>query len=87
MPNGLNWMAFTMRFQDTIEAKGLWGYFDGTAVSPTLSSPPTAAEETALAQWTKEDHSAKALLTHRIPDSTPIQYESTAKCPSKTDGT
>jgi gag-polypeptide of LTR copia-type/Pol polyprotein, beta-barrel domain len=72
MPTGLNWTAFAMRFQDAIEAKGLWGYFDGTAVCPVLSKPPKPEEELALTQWIKEDRSAKALLTHRIPDSTLI---------------
>ena len=72
MPTGLNWTAFAMSFQDAIKAKGLWGYFDGTAVCPVLSSPPKPNEELALTQWIKEDRTAKALLTHRIPDSTLI---------------
>jgi len=72
MSNGLNWTTFIMHFQDAIEAKGLWGYFDGTSVCPTLSATPTAEEESALTLWIKEDRSAKALLTHRIPDSTLI---------------
>jgi gag-polypeptide of LTR copia-type len=72
MANGLNWTAFSMRFQDTVEAKGLWGYFDGMTTQPAISTPPTADEEEALAKWVKEDCTAKALLTHRIPDSTLI---------------
>jgi gag-polypeptide of LTR copia-type len=73
MPTGLNWTTFAMHFQDAIEAKGLWGYFDGTAVCPVLSTPLKPEEELALTQWIKEDRSAKALLIHRIPDSTLIQ--------------
>jgi gag-polypeptide of LTR copia-type len=73
MPTGLNWTTFAMRFQDAIEAKGLWGHFDGTAVCPILSESPKPKEELALTQWIKEDCSAKALLTHRIPDSTLTQ--------------
>jgi hypothetical protein len=61
---GLNWTAFSMHFEDAIHAKGLWGHFDGSVPEPTLSLPPTADEETALAQWRKDDLSAKALLTH-----------------------
>ena len=72
MLTGLNWTAFTMHFQDTIEAKGLWGYFDGTTVLPVLSLPPTAEEESALTQWIKDNCSTKALLTHSIPNSTLI---------------
>jgi gag-polypeptide of LTR copia-type len=73
MATGLNWTTFAMRFQDAIEAKGLWGYFDGTAVCPVLSKPPKPEEELALTQWIKEDRSAKALLTHHNPDSTLIR--------------
>jgi gag-polypeptide of LTR copia-type len=73
MPTGLNWTTCAMHFQDAIEAKGLWGYFDGTAVCPVLSTPAKPEEELALTQWIKEDHSAKSLLTHHIPDSTLIQ--------------
>jgi hypothetical protein len=61
-----------MRFEDAIRAKGLWGHFDGSVAMPTVSSPAIADEETALAQWNKDDLSAKALLTHQIPDSTLI---------------
>jgi hypothetical protein len=64
MTNGLNWIAFSMRFQDAVEAKSLWGYFDGTITQPTVSTPPAAGEEDALAKWVKEDRTAKALLTH-----------------------
>jgi gag-polypeptide of LTR copia-type len=76
MTNSLNWIAFSMRFQDAVEAKSLWGYFDGTITQPTVSTPPAAGEEDALAKWVKEDRTAKALLTHRIPDSTLIRVHS-----------
>jgi hypothetical protein len=65
----LNWTAFSIRFQEAIEAKGFWGHFDGTSLKPVVSSPPATGEEDALNQWTKNEHSTKALLTHRIPDS------------------
>jgi hypothetical protein len=71
LPTGLNWTAFSIRFQEPIEAKGFWGHFDGTAAEPTLSSP-MADEEAACNQWLKDECSAKALLTHCIPDSTLI---------------
>jgi len=64
LATGLNWTAFSMRFEDAIRAKGLWGHFDGSISKPTVSSPATADEVTALAQWDKDDLSAKALLTH-----------------------
>ena len=73
LATGLNWTAFSMHFEDAIRAKGLWGHFDGSISKPTVSSPATADEVTALAQWDKDDLSAKALLTHRIPDSTLIR--------------
>jgi hypothetical protein len=73
LPTGLNWTTFSIRFQEAIEAKGFWGHFDGTSPKPTVSSPPAAGEQEVLDQWTKNERSAKALLTHRIPDSTLIR--------------
>ena len=72
MPTGLNWTTFAMHFQDAIETKGLWGYFDGTAICPVLPAAPTPEQELALTQWIKEHRSAKALLTHCISDLTLI---------------
>jgi hypothetical protein len=72
LPNGLNWTASSMCFQDAVEAKGLWGHFEGTSTQLAVSTPPAAGEEEALAQWTKENRTAKTLLTHRIPNSTLI---------------
>jgi gag-polypeptide of LTR copia-type len=85
MPMGLNWTAFTMRFQDAMEAKGLWGYFDGTAICPTLSLSLTAEEQAAHTQWIKEDRTAKALLTHCIPDSTLIRIHGKASLKDRWD--
>jgi hypothetical protein len=73
LATGLNWTAFSMRFEDAIQAKGLWGHFDSSNAKPTVSSPATADKTTALAKWEKDNLSAKALLTHRIPDSTLIR--------------
>jgi hypothetical protein len=73
MPTGLNWTAFSIRFQEAIEAKGFWGHFDDSSPQPILSSPPTAEEQAVLDQWLKNERSAKALLTHHIPDSTLIR--------------
>jgi hypothetical protein len=71
LPTGLNWTAFSIRFQEAIEAKGFWGHFDGTSPKPTLTEPPVTGEQNALRnQWLKGERSAKALLTHHIPDST-----------------
>jgi hypothetical protein len=78
LPTGLNWTAFSMHFEDAIRAKDLWGHFDGSIAMPTVSSPPTADEETALAQWNKDDLTAKALLTHCIPNSTLIRIHGKA---------
>jgi hypothetical protein len=64
LPIGLNWTVFSIRFQETIEAKGFWGHFDGTSPKPTVRSPPAAGEQEALDQWTKNERSTKALLTH-----------------------
>ena len=76
LPTGLNWTAFSIHFKEAIEAKGFWGHFDGTSPKPTISSPPKKGEANALDQWLKDEQSAKALLTHRIPDSTLIRIHS-----------
>jgi hypothetical protein len=78
LANGLNWTAFSMRFQDAVEAKGLWGHFDGTTTQPAVSNPPTTDEQEALTKWVKDERTAKALLTHRIPDSTLIRVHGKA---------
>jgi hypothetical protein len=70
---GLNWTAFSIHFKEAIEAKGFWGHFDGTSLELIVNSPPGAGEQEALNQWMKDEHSAKALLTHHIPDSTLIR--------------
>ena len=70
--SGLNWAIFSLRFQDAIEAKGYWGHFDGTETRPataTAGTSPTDEELAAIAQWDKDERSAKSLLTQKIPDS------------------
>ena len=69
-----NWAIFGFRFQDAVEAKGYWGHFNGTVSRPTAANPasPTATETTAIAQWDKDERSAKSLLTQKLPDSTVI---------------
>ena len=71
---GANWAIFGFRFQDAVEAKGYWGHFDGTVSRPTAADPaaPTAAETAAIAQWDKDERSAKSLLTQKLPDSTVV---------------
>jgi len=70
---GLNWTMFSIHFQEAIKAKGFWGHFDGSVPQPSVSDPPTAAEAALAAQWDKDECSAKALLTHCIPDSTLVR--------------
>jgi hypothetical protein len=57
-----------------VEAKGYWGHFDGMVGRPTAADPaaPTATEMTAIAQWDKDERSAKSLLTQKLPDSTVV---------------
>ena len=70
----LNWAIFSLHFQDAVEAKGYWGYFDGSTPCPT---PITVAAEdqtmmidnSPVEQWNKEERLAKSLLTQKIPDS------------------
>jgi len=76
--SGLNWVIFSLCFQDTVEAKGYWGHFDGTSECPavpkledlpamTAAPTPTtpSAEDLAAAanQWDKDEQLAKSLLT------------------------
>ena len=81
---GLNWMMFTICFQDAMEAKYLWGHFNGSKPRPAVTMIPPTADDTPLAtvevsttdnvqliaQWGKDESLAKALLTHCIPNST-----------------
>ena len=73
---GSNWVIFYIHFMDMIEVKGFWDHFDGSASPPSVSEPPTAAETAAKNQWDKDEHSAKALLTQWLPDSTVMEIHS-----------
>ena len=72
--SGSNWAIFVFRFEDAVEAKGFWGHFDGTVSKPVAANPsaPTATETAAIAQWDKDERSAKSLLTQKLPDSTVV---------------
>ena len=70
---GDNWAIFYIWFMDAVEAKGFWDHFDGSSTAPALSTTATAAEIAAKAQWDKDEHSAKTLLTQKLPDSTVME--------------
>ncbi len=53
--SGFNWAIFLVHFQDTIEAKGFWGHFDGSNPILALSSPATADELVAKGQWNRDE--------------------------------
>jgi len=55
---------------DTVDAKGFWGHFDGSAVKPTTSRPPKEEELAVISLWEKNERSSKSLLTQKIPDYT-----------------
>ncbi|KIM45005.1 hypothetical protein M413DRAFT_25393 [Hebeloma cylindrosporum] len=75
---GLNWVIFSVRFQDAVEAKGFWGHFDAAAPAPTGGTAATPAPTMVVSndvlaaqlQWDKNERLAKSLLTQKIPDST-----------------
>src|ERR1700678_1497363 len=75
-PTGSNWIVFLFRFQDAINAKGLWGHFDGTSKMPALSTPPSELELAAKTQWEKDECSSKSLLIQKLPDSTMVLIHS-----------
>ena len=52
--SGLNWVIFSLHFQDAIEAKGYWGHFDGTDLHPvvTQTSPPSTSATTKMSATT-----------------------------------
>ena len=60
---GDNWAIFYVRFMDTVEAKGFWSHFDGSSSPPVMTATSSDTEKTALAQWEKDERSAKTLLT------------------------
>jgi hypothetical protein len=65
--SGSNWAIFVFRFEDAVKAKGFWSHFDRSASAPAVANPtaPTTAETAALAQWDKDECSAKSLLTQK----------------------
>jgi hypothetical protein len=67
LANGLNWTAFSMCFQDAVEAKGLWGHFDGTTTQLAVSTPPTTDEEEALPNGSKTNVRRKLSLLTEFP--------------------
>jgi len=68
-----NWAIFVFCFQDAVKAKGFWDHFDGSASRPIVANAiPTAAETIATAQWDKDKHSARSLLTQKLLDSTVV---------------
>jgi len=69
--DGLNWAIFSICFEDAVQVKGFWGHFSGTTPHPTASikSAPTAEELAAIKKWDKDEHSARSLLTQKLPDS------------------
>jgi hypothetical protein len=71
--SGSNWAIFVFRFQDAVEAKGFWDHFDGSSSRPiAANATPMAAETVAMAQWDKDERSARSLLTQKLPDSTVV---------------
>ncbi|KAJ7189825.1 hypothetical protein GGX14DRAFT_382857, partial [Mycena pura] len=66
--NGANWLIFTSRFKNFIDAKLLWGHFDGTTTRP---SPPAAQAE--IDEWVKHESEARNYLGQRLEDSTFLQ--------------
>ncbi|PPQ88344.1 hypothetical protein CVT24_010048, partial [Panaeolus cyanescens] len=71
-PSGKNWAIFKVRFQDAVEGKGTWGHFDGTEKCPVVAADakPSADETAAIEKWNRDERSAKALLTQKLPDAT-----------------
>ena len=68
--SSMNWAIFSLCFQDAIEAKGYWGHFNGTEPCPVAAAATssTAEEVAAIAQWDKDEWSAKTLLIQKIPN-------------------
>ncbi|KAG6826630.1 hypothetical protein H0H92_015067 [Tricholoma furcatifolium] len=76
---------FSICFKGTVEVKGFWGHSDETSSKPAApavaeackpkvlpsaaAGTTTAPEMTALALWKMNVHTAKSLLTQKIPSS------------------
>jgi hypothetical protein len=82
---GTNWAIFSLWFQVTVEAKELWGHFDGQSENPakpllsldegSRAQPLSSLDDDEideLAKWTKNESLAKHLLVQRIPNSTAL---------------
>ena len=60
---GMNWAIFSVCFQDSVEAKGFWGHFNGTTTCPvavdiivTATDGTTATvNDTSAREWWDKD--------------------------------
>ncbi|KAF8550141.1 hypothetical protein OG21DRAFT_1420155, partial [Imleria badia] len=77
---GTNWAIFAFRFQTAVEAKDMWGHFDGTAAKPMFTSPimMSTDETDEHNKWRKNKGISKHLLTQCIPDSTALKLRKLA---------
>ena len=59
---GTNWAIFTFCFQTAVEAKDMWGHFNGTVAKPLFSSPMSTDKAEEYKKWRKNEGIAKHLL-------------------------
>jgi hypothetical protein len=49
-PTGSNWVIFSMRFQEAMEANQKWGHFDGSATRPAPTDDKNPTDDKTKAQ-------------------------------------
>ena len=74
-PNGVNWVIFSMRFWEAMQATHRWDYFDGSKPHPEPKDKdkPMDAETEARDKWDYKDLIARYLLSQHLPDTTTIR--------------
>ncbi len=66
-----NWPIFAIRFVAAVQAKGVYGHFDGTSSYPKAANPEklTDEEAKAIVNWDDDEATAYYMLQQKIPDS------------------
>ena len=86
-PNGSNWVIFSMRFQEAMEANLKWSHFDGSATRPVPKDAknPTDDEKKSGLAWDQDEVMARYLLSQRLPDSTAVRLKGLASAKERWD--
>ncbi len=66
-----NWPIFAIRFVAAVQAKGVYGHFDGSSTYPKVVNPAKLTDDEAkdIVLWNEDEATAYYMLQQKIPDS------------------